>query len=62
VVRILRPDGEARGTIRQYFDPQSRITDCMPGAIPVSGKDYEVKEKDAVESAVIGVDGDYLAE
>ena len=27
VVKILRPDGEARGTIRVYFDAQSRITD-----------------------------------
>jgi transglutaminase-like putative cysteine protease len=60
-VRILRPDGEARGTIRVYFDAQSRITDLHAWCIPVSGKDYEVKEKDAVESAIVGVDGDYLA-
>jgi transglutaminase-like putative cysteine protease len=60
VVRILRPDGEARGTIRIYFDAQSRITDLHAWCIPVSGKDYEVKEKDAVESAVIGVDGGEL--
>jgi len=60
VVKILRPDGEARGTIRVYFDAQSRITDLHGWCIPVSGKDYEVKEKDAVESAVIGVDGGEL--
>ncbi len=59
-VRILRPDGQARGTIRIYFDPQSRITDLHAWCIPVSGKDYEVKEKDAVESAIIGVDGGEL--
>ncbi len=60
VVRILRPDGEARGSIRVYFDAQSRITDLHAWCIPVSGKDYEVKEKDAVESAIIGVDGGEL--
>ncbi len=60
VVKILRPDGEARGTIRVYFDAQSRITDLHAWCIPVSGKDYEVKERDAVESAIIGVDGGEL--
>jgi len=59
-VKILRPDGEARGTIRVYFDAQSRITDLHAWCIPVSGKDYEVKERDAVESAIIGVDGGEL--
>jgi len=62
VVKILRPDGEAQGTIRVYFDPLSRITDLHGWCIPVSGKDYEVKEKDAVESAVIGVDGGELVD
>ncbi len=60
VVKVLRPDGEARGTVRAYFDPQSRITDLHAWCIPVSGKAYEVKEKDAVESAIIGVDGGEL--
>lgn len=60
VIKILRPDGEVRGTIRVAFDAQSRITDLHGWCIPVSGKDYEVKDKDAVESAVYGVDGSEL--
>jgi hypothetical protein len=60
-VKILRPDGEAWGTVRVYFDPQSRIVDLHAWCIPASGKDYEIKEKEAVESAVIGVDGGELA-
>jgi transglutaminase-like putative cysteine protease len=60
VVKILRPDGEARGTLRVYFDAQSRITNLHGWCIPVSGKEYDVKEKDAVESAIIGVDGGEL--
>ncbi len=56
-IRVLRPGGEAWGTVRVYFDSQSRITGLHAWCIPVSGKDYEVKEKDAVESAVLGVEG-----
>ena len=59
-VRILRPDGEARGTVRVYFDAQSRITNLHGWCIPASGKDYEVKDRDAVESAIIGVEGGEL--
>jgi transglutaminase-like putative cysteine protease len=60
VTKILRPDGEGRGVVRAYFDSQSRITNLHAWCVPVSGKDYEVKEKDAVESAVTGVDGSEL--
>jgi transglutaminase-like putative cysteine protease len=60
VIKVLRPEGEARGTIRRQFDAQSRITDLHGWCIPVSGKDYEVKDKDSVESAVYGVDGSEL--
>jgi hypothetical protein len=60
VVKILRPDGEGRGVVRVYFDSQSRITNLHAWCVPVSGKDYEVKERDAVESAIIGVDGSEL--
>src|SRR5258708_26698423 len=38
VVKILRPDGDARATIRVYFDAQTRITDLHARCIPVSGK------------------------
>jgi transglutaminase-like putative cysteine protease len=60
VVKILRPDGEGRGVVRVYFDSQSRITNLHAWCVPVSGKDFEVNEKDAVESAIIGVDGSEL--
>jgi hypothetical protein len=60
VTRILRPDGEGRGVVRVPFDSQSRITSLHAWCVPVSGKDYEVKDRDAVESAIIGVDGSEL--
>lgn len=58
-IKILRPDGEARGTVRADFDAQSRITGMRAWCIPAVGRDYEMKEKDAVESA-IGVEGGEL--
>jgi transglutaminase-like putative cysteine protease len=60
VIKILRPDGESLGTVRFEFDALSRITGLHGWCIPVAGKDYEVKDKDAVESAVYGVDGGEL--
>lgn len=58
--RILRPDGENLGLLRLTFDAQSRITAIHGWSIPADGKVYEVKEKDAVESAVYGVDDSIL--
>ena len=57
--KILRPDGEKRGTVPAVFGAESRITALRGWCIPVQGKDYEVKQKDAVETAV-GVDGGEL--
>ena len=57
--KILRPDGEKRGTVGAVFGTESRITALRGWCIPAQGKDYEVKQKDAVETAV-GVDGGEL--
>ncbi len=56
VLRILRPDGVALGTRHFYYDPTSLITNLHAWAIPVAGKDYEVKQRDAFDS-IIDVDG-----
>jgi Domain of Unknown Function with PDB structure (DUF3857)/Transglutaminase-like superfamily len=47
--KILRPEGRGRGTFGVYFDPTMKITSLHGWCIPAQGKDYEVKEKDAVE-------------
>jgi transglutaminase-like putative cysteine protease len=60
VLRILRPDGESRGTHHFYFDATSPITDMHAWCIPPAGKDYELKQKDVIESAVMDVDGGEL--
>jgi Domain of Unknown Function with PDB structure (DUF3857)/Transglutaminase-like superfamily len=60
VFKILRPGGQARAKPRFYFDPKSPITNLHGWSIPPDGKDYEVKERDAIDSAVIDVDGGEL--
>src|SRR5271166_362223 len=49
--KILRPNGRDHGTVRVPFDAQTKITGLHGWCIPAQGKDYEVKEKDAIESA-----------
>lgn len=49
VYRILRPNGRDRGTVAVYFNPSRKIKSLHGWCIPAQGKDYEVKDKDAVE-------------
>jgi hypothetical protein len=55
VYKILRPDGRQYGTIRADFDAESKINYIHGWCIPSQGKDYEVKDKDAIETALLGV-------
>jgi len=49
--KILRPDGRSRGILSVHFDPRRKITNLYGWCIPAQGKDYEVKESDAVDMA-----------
>jgi hypothetical protein len=49
--KILRPNGREHGTVLVYFNPQRRVKSIHGWCIPSQGKDYEVKDKDAVEVA-----------
>ena len=49
--KILRPNGREHGTVKVPFDAQSKVSSFRGWCIPAQGKDYEVKEKDAVEQA-----------
>jgi hypothetical protein len=55
VYKILRPDGRQYGTIRADFDAESKINYIHGWCIPSQGKDYEVKDKEAIETALLGV-------
>src|SRR5258708_5368556 len=58
--KILRPDGNSFGRVLASYDSETRITGMRAWCIPCEGKDYEVKESSAVETALLGVDGSEL--
>jgi hypothetical protein len=47
--KILRPEGRHHGTVYVFLNPQRKIKSLRGWCIPAQGKDYEVKDKDAVE-------------
>jgi hypothetical protein len=50
--KILRPEGHDRGTVWVNFNPERKISSLHGWCIPASGKDYEVKDKDAIDVAI----------
>jgi hypothetical protein len=61
VYKILRPGGRSYGTVYAFYrSPGEKINNLHGWCIPAQGKDYEVKEKDAVEASIPGVDGSEL--
>jgi len=52
--KILRPNGRSHGTIAVYFNPSRKIKSLRAWCIPAQGKDYEVKDKDAVDRSLEG--------
>jgi hypothetical protein len=59
--KILRPAGREHGTVLAHFDSETRITGLHGWCIPAQGKDYEVKDKDVMETALYGVSNGELA-
>jgi hypothetical protein len=57
--KILRPQGRERGVVLVSFNPQKKVKSLHGWCIPAKGKDYEVKDKDAVEVSS-NVDGGEL--
>jgi len=50
--KILRPEGRKYGTVRVPFDKETRLDHLKAWSIPHEGKNYEVKDKDAVETGL----------
>ena len=55
VYRILRPDGDGLGIARVDLDGQMKLNNLHGWSIPATGKGYDVGERDAVESSILGV-------
>lgn len=53
--KILRPDGRGFGMVRVPFNSREKITSLRGWCIPAQGKDYEVKEKDAIETSLFEI-------
>jgi predicted transglutaminase-like cysteine proteinase len=47
--KILRPEGRDHGTLFVHLNPQRKVKSLHGWCIPTQGKDYEVKDKDAIE-------------
>jgi Domain of Unknown Function with PDB structure (DUF3857)/Transglutaminase-like superfamily len=60
--KILRPEGREHGTAVVYFNPGRKITTLHAWCIPAQGKDYEVKDKDAVDVAAPADGGELIGD
>ena len=49
--KILRPEGRKHATFGVYFDQETRLTYLKAWSLSAQGTEYEVKEKDAVETS-----------
>jgi predicted transglutaminase-like cysteine proteinase len=49
--KILRPQGRDHGVVQVDLDSSRKVNSLHGWSIPAQGKDYEVKDKDAVEVA-----------
>ncbi len=58
--KILRPEGSEYGTVRADMSSETRVVSMHGWCIPAQGKDYEVKDKEAVETALTGLENGEL--
>jgi len=58
--KILRPGGRDYGIAYAEFDSNRKITGMKAWCIPSQGKDYEVKDKEALDVSLAGVDSSEL--
>jgi hypothetical protein len=58
--KILRPGGRDYGIVAVSFNLHQKIASLHGWCIPAQGKDYEVKDKEAVEVSVPKIEGSEL--
>jgi hypothetical protein len=59
--KILRPNGREHGTVYVNSNLQRKVRTLHGWCIPAQGKDFEVKDKDAIEAAP-GVNGELASD
>ena len=60
--KILRVSGRDRGTVYVYVNPQRKLKSLHAWCIPAQGKDFEVKDKDALEAAPSTEGGELISD
>src|SRR5438876_10639327 len=58
--KILRPTGREYGIVAVPFNSAEKVTSLHGWCIPAQGKDYEVKDKDAMEVSLPKIEGSEL--
>lgn len=58
--KIFRPGGRDYGTVLVSFNSHEKITSLHGWCIPAEGKDYEVKDKEAIEISLPKIEGSEL--
>jgi hypothetical protein len=58
--KILRPGGRDYGLVAVPFNSNAKITSLRGWCIPDQGKDYEIKDKEAVEVSLPKIEGSEL--
>ena len=60
--KILRPEGREYAVAEAYIGHDARIGSMKAWCIPLQGKDYEVKDKDAVDRSLGLMGGDLITD
>jgi hypothetical protein len=60
VYKILRPSERDYGIVAVSFNSHKKITGLRGWCIPAQGKDYEIKDKEAIEIALPRIEGSEL--
>lgn len=60
--KILRPQGREHGTVIVFLNSNKKVTSLHGWCIPAQGKDYEVKDKEALEVSPPMIKGAELVE
>jgi len=60
--KILRPEGRERGTLYVHFNRGRKITSLHAWCIPAQGKDYEVKDKEALDMSAPTEGGELVSD
>ena len=58
--KILRPGGRDYGRVVVPFNSNTKVTSLRGWCIPAQGKDYEIRDKEAVEISLPKIDGSEL--